>query len=299
MSMFNGEKKEPETANALPEGSIEKKEDGVASAPVETTKPVDKPDDGLISAEDLPKHPLNPGAVQLTKCPDCGAPYKFKKWNIGGSPLLVPVYTCGCREKKRLAWEKQQLEAEQKHRYSLFVGNCKIPARCLENTYDIPDKHLYEADGDEIITNLEYDKFFRMVKDPKFYLTTYPGIFVPGNPGTRKTSYVCEVGKQVMKLGWSVVYYQSAELITNKINIWELVRPTFLIIDDLGNDTIENRNNLLWTLVNKRIDEKKFTAIITNYSEEHNRAIFGDAFMDRLKLYLPVVMIGESSRKIA
>jgi len=280
-------------SSKLPDGAIENEQDEIDHK-AEMKKI-------HATAGTLPEKPVNPGAIQITKCPEpgCGKPYKFEERKIGGAPILFPIYQCDCREKKRLEWEREEKERTDRERFDSLIGTSRIPQRCKDQEYEIPEEAEYLEDNNgDVITNLQYDIFYRMKKDFEYYMRTYPGIFVPGNPGTRKTTYVCEIAKQAMRLGRSVRYYQCAEIITNKINIWELVRPSFLILDDVGNDPVENRNNIVWTLVNKRIDEKKFTAIVTNFSEEHNKVIFGEAFIDRLKLLLPIVMIGESSRKI-
>lgn len=273
MSMFDKKPKD----NPLPEGDYKKEMDDVI--------PPDQRDKSI-----------SPGVPTERKC-ECGAPYKINTTMIGGTPLNVPEPTCDCRQKRQQQWDQEEQEKKDKAVYIMLLGDSNIPDWCKKKEYNIPDEDEYQEDAqEEVVVQLEYRKFLRIKDNLPWHLKTYAGIFVPGNPGTRKTTYVCELGKQAMRVGKNVKYYQAAELITKKVNIWDLVQPAFLIIDDLGNDAVENRNNLLWTLVNKRIDERKFTAIITNYPMEHNRSIFGDAFMDRLKLFLPVVMIGESSR---
>ena len=189
--------------------------------------------------------------------------------------------------------------------YEGILERSLIPDRCKNTVFGIPEDDVIVPHPDnpkEWKTMLEYSKFHYVMNNPRKFFgpkKEYPGIFVPGNPGTRKTSYVCEVAKHAMRMGHNVLYYQVAEIITNRIQIWPLIGPEVLILDDLGNDNIEKSHNLIWTLVNKRLEKRLFTAVVTNYSLEHNQGIFGEAFMDRMNLLYPIVMIGDSSRVTA
>ena len=232
----------------------------------------------------------------VKKCPECGVP--FTKQIIGKYPnsfdMVLPA--CGCRDKQIMEEREQEEKAERDKKYKLLLSKSNLPERCRNETFDIPTKSVYQEHGEDVIVHLEYEKFHRFLTNPAMF-SIYCGIFMPGNPGTRKTTYACELAKKVMTLGKTVNYFQCAEIVTKKVFIYDNITTDFLILDDLGNNTIEKRDDLLWTLVNKRIDAKKFTIIITNFSDSHNREMHGDAFMDRLKLFMPVVMIGESSRK--
>jgi DNA replication protein DnaC len=198
------------------------------------------------------------------------------------------------------AEEERNRQIEIDHRYKFFLEKSNLPPRCLEKDYDIPTvpEIVKEELSEDYVKLMQYDKFHRYIDRLENNIRYGVSIFIPGNPGTRKTTYACEIGKRVLKLGRSVKYFTASMIPDEKINIWDIAyQIDLLIIDDLGMDRIEKKNNLIFNLVNKRIDIRKSTIIITNSTEQQNRDLFGDAFMDRLKLSYTIFMIGKSSRE--
>jgi DNA replication protein DnaC len=232
------------------------------------------------------------------ECRKCGRPREKKMIPIGGVNHELWVLACDCIDKNRQAQDEKKITNEAKKRFDKLVKNSNLPERCILNTYDIPEKPIYEKDeSGNYITMLEYDKIRAYIEDIDWNVTQGNNLFMPGNPGTRKTSYAGEIGKAIICSGKAVRYYQAGEIITNKINIWELMKIDALIVDDLGRDKIEKKDGLLFTLFNKRIDNGKLIIAITNFSEEKNRDTLGHDFVDRLKGFKIVTMIGKSSRE--
>jgi hypothetical protein len=232
--------------------------------------------------------------------PNCGKPYLYTPHKLPENeeiPLWTPQCTC------KADMIKADLAKEEAsgafHLYEKYRATCLIPQWCMDKTWDIPRDPVKVADeltGEWKIL-LEYDKFHLYLADLKENINHGLSIFCPGNVGTRKTTYICEIGKQVLRLGKSVRYYTASSIIADKVPWWELIyNVDFLIIDDLGMSSIEKKGNHLFDIHNKRLDRNKATAIITNNTEEQNRGIHGDAFMDRLKLFYTIFMIGDSSR---
>lgn len=262
-----------------------------------------------ISGEELMRWVQPMHEQMYCENPECRKPWVMKKWvsKETGREFLYPSPGCDCYENKMAEERKQEEEKKEQEYLMKRFEEGRIPKRCRINYYPIPSKTIEVREpvpggkpGEtRIKILLEYEKFKDVVAKPWFYIRNYPGLFIPGSPGTRKTGYIGEFAKECIRQGRNVVYYQVGEILQKKIDIEYLIGVDILILDDLGNSTWEGGGGgLIWTLLNRRIDEGKFTVVITNFSESHNIKIFNPAFMDRLNPFYPIAMIGPSSRKL-
>lgn len=240
-------------------------------------------------------------------CKHCGKKMVEKEYNLKYlKGIKAWIYTCNCVERLKEKEEQEKMVRDLKVRVTKLFENANLPERCvtingvmtLDRKYEIPEKSVYKEDlSGEVEVDLEYEKFHKYIANLPFNVASGRSLFIAGQAGTRKTSYACEIAKEAIKQGIEVKYFQVGEIVQKKISIWDIVDVPLLILDDLGMSKSEAYDGKMFTLLNVRIERGWATIIITNFTEERNRDIFGEPFTDRLKLFNRVGMFAESSRK--
>lgn len=232
-------------------------------------------------------------------CEICGYEKGLKSFTVLGKSFSVKFYKCGCLDKKRAEEEIEFRKKKAKQMESYRLQESGLPKLCIENSFSIPSKSILKIDEDtkEPIDIRDYEKIHRFMSNLSANIKKGISLFIPGNPGTGKTIILGELGKYAITLGFDVRYFTASKIINEKIDLARFRFTDLVIIDDLGMNKVEIRENKLFEFVNDRIDNRKSTFIATNSTEQQNKEFFGEAFVDRIKLFYTCFMVGPSRRE--
>ena len=154
-------------------------------------------------------------------------------------------YICDTNEQQRIKTTLMNFEFDKN---LLFLGNTGTGKTHLANSL------LNKKIKNKKFTNEELDD---IKKNPKF------------NP---TTSY------------YYVKFYNLMDLKIKKFDTFKkMINSKFLIIDEVGTSDSENKNNLLFEIIDERYDNLKHTMLISNLSQDGLKAIISPATYSRIK----------------
>ena len=178
------------------------------------------------------------------------------------------------------------------------------------------------------MSNIEVDKArANIIKWLKKFYDNYKsgneekGLYLHGSFGSGKTYMISALLNELSKDGYSVIIVYYPELLASlkgnfnsddfaeRLN--EIKRCDLLLLDDIGAETVStwNRDEILGTILQYRMDNKKCTFFTSNYDlnelENHfvgstktEEKIKSRRIMERIKqLTVPLELIAESKRK--
>lgn len=172
----------------------------------------------------------------------------------------------------------------------------RLGRRFLERTFDNFDRERFPK---------QYDLLKRYAE--KFESNRGEGFILTGNPGTGKTHLAASVANYIIKAyEIPVRFVNYTEMIddmkrafnTDRNLVKELSEVPLLIVDDVGNQDTEWRNEVLYQIVNNRYESYSPMIITTNESiTDLSEHIWEKTFSRLTEMCRIVRMVGEDYRQ--
>lgn len=146
----------------------------------------------------------------------------------------------------------------------------------------------------------ELESFQKIVKSSKEFINNfnsdYRNFLFYGTVGSGKTFLSCCIAKEIIELGYSVMFFSAIDLFRKMIHLIDYKDNTrlgnfldsiyqcdLLIIDDLGTENNSDFFKLnLCDIINTRIDRKKPVIITTNLTEAEISGQYSDRVFSRI-----------------
>lgn len=228
--------------------------------------------------------------TEQRQCPTHGS-YTAKVLEIAGRPITQGCPACAAAEAERKTAAAQRVQAEAaQRRVEMLRKASGIPPRFADRTLQ-----GYRAE------TAEQQKALRVATA---YVEQWPqmrdrgaSLIFSGRPGTGKTHLACAIASAVIDTGHSALFttvldamrsikrsYDRDAGISETDAVMELVKPSLLVLDEVGADLgTDHSKVLLFDLMNKRYEHMRPTIILTNLDAAALREYCGDRIMDRLR----------------
>lgn len=202
----------------------------------------------------------------MSKCLECGKPYRAEKFTVQGYNIdkTIEVADCDCEAK---AFEAKQCEIDKQHKKLIL-------SQKFENSLLTPffqEKEFKKLPESEIKTKLK--KYIE-----EFNPKTSKGIIFIGDVGTGKTTLLACTCKELILKGYSCLFIKMSNLLdkfisacsfdsaesAEKLKYW-LLQFDFIVIDDLGREKYtEKRLEIAFDIIDDLMNYKKCIGITAN-----------------------------------
>jgi len=207
---------------------------------------------------------------QFQVCPICGKGKlkSIKVYKALGIRMERPEFECGCRKDSML---KKRAEAKE-FRIKNILMQSRIDKKFLLNDYKI--------------TRNEFLPYYNSLS----WIRRGENIIVYGMPGNHKTGNVTVVMKKAAHELISILYLRSSDIpriFIDKIYGMDIIKKCYsvrlLCLDNFGKNAIEKTGDIMFNLVDYRINNGLSTIPITNGSIDDVAGIFSSPMMSRLR----------------
>lgn len=193
-------------------------------------------------------------------CPECGAQYEYKKYDVKGHVKYILLPSCNCGEKKYIDFES---------RVKPRVSGRILPLNSLAPLYNGYDFSVVEKTSIAI----ECKKFA-----DSFSASTQEGFAFIGNTGCGKSVLLACICKEIQKRGFSFLFIKLSALLdwftaglsfdtsyTTGMLLSALREPDFIVLDDFGRECISGRRQeFLFRIIEELSAYEKCVSITAN-----------------------------------
>jgi len=204
------------------------------------------------------------------------------------------VYECQkCKDEGFIG--TQMCECYKKQFALSFLEQTHLGAIFKNQTFDNYKLSYFDknAEDDNASQYIKMKKILDFcIKYSKDFSINSPNLLFKGNPGCGKTYLSSAIGYDLINKGYMVIYTPVQQMIdeyeAEKFNKREADTSIYtdcdlLIIDDLGTEfQTALSENVLFNVINSRVNEKKPMIISTNYTSEEMKGIYHDRLFSRL-----------------
>ena len=201
-------------------------------------------------------------------------------------------YTCpSCKDTGYI--NGQKCTCLKNHLLSVLYAQSNLDTLLDTDNFDTLSEEFYK--GEDLI------QFRSVLKECHEFVDNFStkkdNLFFYGNVGVGKSFLSCCIAKELLNMGYSVLYFSSSELFDilkendfgkdSKENLYtskeDIYNCDLVVIDDLGTELTNSYiSTRLFSLINERILRNKSTIISTNLSLMELRDLYSDRIFSRI-----------------